>query len=114
MPEMRREFTRAASLRVTVAVAGLGVVSREPPRQQCKQPLTRSTPMTATPDPAPHRHPSMDPGVVHAAQRGDTSAGDAYSTSSTHDAHSANIWLYAGIGIVLLVVVAAVFYVLLR
>lgn len=70
--------------------------------------------MTATPDPAPQRHPSMDPGVVHDARRGDTSAGDAYSVSSSYDAHGANIWLYAGIGIGLLVVVAAVFYVLLR
>jgi hypothetical protein len=56
----------------------------------------------------------MDPNVARAAERAEITAGDAFNAPGTADASSANVWLYAGIGIFLLVVVGVAFFVMLR
>lgn len=65
--------------------------------------------------PSTSRHPQVEPEMADAARTSDMpTGGTVYNDATGQDASTANIYLYAGLGIFLLVVVAAVFYTLLR
>lgn len=62
------------------------------------------------------RHPQVDPDMADAARHSDMpTGGTVYSEAGTgQDSSMANIYLYAGIGIFLLVAVALFFFTALR
>ena len=56
-------------------------------------------------------HPGMKAEVEAGARRGEAPAGDAYRGVGQYDATGANIGLYAAVGIIALVLAAAVLWV---